>query len=383
VEHTQGPSAQTAAKTRHGVWLAAIIILVAGYVVYEARPVFTPLLAALAVAYVLNPAASAFQRRGIPRLAVVVGLFLILAVVVVLLFFWLVMPAVKQALALPQWLAGLADNESVRSMLQDIREKYSSQVHDFLSGLQKSAASYSSQVIQHAVVAFGTVAGSVLAVVSVLILLPLYTFFFLWRFDRVVGFLGGLIPGRHRDRVVLVVKQIDQTLASFFRGRLIVCGIVGVATAIGYLIAGVPFALVLGLLVGVLNLVPYLSVIVGLPITLVVCYLAHFDLAHPLYALIAFTVVQLLDNFFLTPVIQGKAVGLHPITMVVVLLIGSELAGLLGLILAVPAAAVIKILFREFVLPELKPAQIANCEAPAEPAKSEAETTDEQPNVPG
>jgi predicted PurR-regulated permease PerM len=274
-------------------------------------------------------------------------------------------------------------------MLEHIREKYPSQVHDFLSGLQKSAASYTSQVIQHAVAAFGTVAGSLLAVVSVLILLPLYTFFFLWRFDRVVGFLGGLIPGRHRDRVVLVVKQIDQTLASFFRGRLIVCGIVGVATAIGYLIAGVPFALVLGLLVGVLNLVPYLSVVVGLPITLVVCYLAHFDLAHPLYALIAFTVVQMLDNFFLTPVIQGKAVGLHPITMVVVLLIGSELAGLLGLILAVPAAAVIKILLREFVLPELKPVQGASCGTPSEPAESqatvaaEAETTDQQPKVPG
>ena len=107
-------------------------------------------------------------------------------------------------------------------------------------------------------------------------------------------------------------------------------------------------------MIGVMNLIPFLSTVLGLPPSLLAAYVGHGDLVHPLYAAIVFMVVQSCDAFVLTPWIQGKALGLHPITIVIVLLMGSELGGLFGMLLAIPAACVVKILFLEFVWPHLK-----------------------------
>lgn len=354
MSQSQGSSSQVSPTRRRyqALLVAAAVAVAAAYLAYQARAVFTPLLAALAIAYIFNPLVSFIERPRIPRLAIIVALYAILAGVITLLILLLVLPAIDQVLDLPDWIKGLAENQNVKPLLAYVKEHYPAQVHELVTTAQETLAAYAGQTIQHAAAAIGAIAGSMLTFVNLLILVPLYTFFFLWRFDRVVNFLGELIPEPGRNRVVVVAKQIDRTLASFFRGRLVVCTIVGIATAIGYMFADVPFALALGLLIGVLNLVPLLAAIVGLPITIVLCVVAHADVIHPLYALIAFTLVQILDNFVLSP-LQGKAVGLHPITTVVVLLIGSEMAGLFGLLLAIPAAAIIKILFREFVLPEL------------------------------
>jgi len=150
-----------------------------------------------------------------------------------------------------------------------------------------------------------------------------------------------------------VVSQIDQVAANFFRGRLIICLFIGVSTAVGFAVIGLPFAWLLGIAAGILNLVPYFGPISILVPSLLVAYLHFHDFRHPIYTFTTFTAFQLIDGFILTPVVQGKMIGLHPITTLVVLLIGGELAGVFGLILAVPAAAAIKILAREFLLPEL------------------------------
>lgn len=333
---------------RHRAWLVATaVVCVFGYLAYVARAVFTPLLGALALAYILNPVANVLERRGLSRVAVIVGLFLTLTVVVIVLGGWVLMAAVDQIAELAGWL-----NAKLPLLLTWVGDTFPQASKELLSRLKDMSSQYAGDAVQYVTDATATVMGSVWTVISLIILMPLYTFFFLWRFDRVLQVLAEVIPLAYRDRVTTIARQIDATLASFFRGRLIVCAIVGVATAIGYLIVGVPFAVPLGLGIGVLNLVPFLAAIVGLPITLAMCYLHHFDLAHPLYALIVFVIVQGLDNFVLSP-LQGKSVGLHPITTVVVLLIGSELAGLFGLLLAIPAAAIVKNLFRELVLPEL------------------------------
>ena len=140
-------------------------------------------------------------------------------------------------------------------------------------------------------------------------------------------------------------------MAHFFRGRLLVCLAVGLICAIGFQIVGVPFAWPLGLAMGVLNFVPFLAPFVGLPFVVIISYVDSGGFRQPIWATVVFSIAQFVDGWILTPFVQGKSIGLHPITTIIVLLIGSELAGLFGLLLAIPAAAAVKILFREFVWP--------------------------------
>jgi predicted PurR-regulated permease PerM len=119
--------------------------------------------------------------------------------------------------------------------------------------------------------------------------------------------------------------------------------------AIGFQIVSVPFAWPLGLAMGILNFVPFLAPFVGLPVVVIISYANSGGFHLPLWATIVFSIVQFIDGWILTPVIQGKSIGLHPITTIIVLMIGSELAGLYGLLLSIPAAAAMKILFKEFV----------------------------------
>ncbi len=152
---------------------------------------------------------------------------------------------------------------------------------------------------------------------------------------------------RHFERVQYVGTEIGRTTLSFFRSRIIVCLIVGVLTAVGFTLIGLPFGWLLGLLIGVLNVVPILPLIFGLVPSLIIAYIHFNDFRHPFFVFLIFMIVQLLDGLVLSPLIQGKMVGLHPITTFFILLVGSFF-GFLGLLLAIPVAVALKIIFKEF-----------------------------------
>ncbi len=181
-----------------------------------------------------------------------------------------------------------------------------------------------------------------------------YLFFLLMNFDRVVEAVRVRLPARYKDRILKIVGKIDAAISAFLRGRLIVCLIVGGLTALGLAVLGIPYWFVLGVATGVAGIVPYLPIFVGLGPSMLVAWI---DTGNPwlvLGTVIVYVVVQALEGWVLTPLIQGKAVGLHPVTLMVALLLGFEMLGLVGLIAAVPLASTVKILAQEFVLPEVE-----------------------------
>lgn len=183
-----------------------------------------------------------------------------------------------------------------------------------------------------------------------------------------------LIPLRARERVLPLVARMDATVASFIRGRITVAAIVGVVYAAGWSIVGVPYGLVLGLLVGVFSIVPYLAA-VGLPIAWGL--LAMSLIAHPetggwyvapgadgapeitwwlvlVLPWLVNLVAQSLEDYVLNPLIQGKATELHPVVIMLAVIAGGSLAGLYGMLLAVPVAACLKILLVAEIMPRLR-----------------------------
>lgn len=206
------------------------------------------------------------------------------------------------------------------------------------------------------------VLGAVVQIGLLAFLIPFYFFFFSVSFPSVVKFSSDLIPRANRQRVLELIHKMDRAVAGFVRGRIVICFIMAVMLAVGWMMCGVPYALLLGLIVGVFSLVPYLGG-VGLP--LAIGMLLYGQLGEPeaqrmvwwqiiLWPSLVFAIVQFVEGYILTPLISGKATNLDPVTIVVAVLAGGSVAGVYGMLLAIPVAACAKILITDVLLPRIR-----------------------------
>lgn len=207
-----------------------------------------------------------------------------------------------------------------------------------------------------------TALGVIISAGLLAFLIPFYFFFFSVSYPAVLAFGESLLPRRHRDQALDLLRKMDSAVAGFVRGRLVISMIMSVLLAVGWYICGVPYSIVLGIVIGVFNLVPYLSGI-GLPIALALLAFEQLGLpadqrmswfwilAGPT---IVFAVTQIIDGYVLTPIIAGKATDLDPVTILVAVLAGGSLAGFYGMLLAIPVAACLKIVIREILLPRVR-----------------------------
>ncbi|MBK7643994.1 MAG: AI-2E family transporter [Planctomycetes bacterium] len=200
--------------------------------------------------------------------------------------------------------------------------------------------------------------GSVMEFFGLLVLLPIYTWFLLFELERIHTFVARYLPRRDRERIIRIGGQVGEVLANFFRGRLLVCVIKGGILALGLWLAGVDFALLLGLGTGFLSLVPFVGSLVGFVLALMVGML-EFEAVTALWHVgLVFFVAEMIENYLLLPRILGESLGLHPIVVIFALMAGASSMGMFGLLIALPLTATIVILCREFLLPVL--AEIAD-----------------------
>jgi predicted PurR-regulated permease PerM len=189
------------------------------------------------------------------------------------------------------------------------------------------------------------------AAVSFLII-PVYIYYFLKDHDFFASTWKLYVPVTHkgvRQDIIHLVQEINEQVKAFFRGQCIVAACVGALAAIGFYIARVDFALLLGIWVGVFDLVPFFGIIAGaIPATLI-AYAQYGDWQHPLAAVGVCFGVHLIENLFLAPKIVGGKTGLHPVAVVLSILIWGKLLGPIGWLLAVPLTSTLKVLFRHFL----------------------------------
>jgi predicted PurR-regulated permease PerM len=183
-----------------------------------------------------------------------------------------------------------------------------------------------------------------LAFVTSAAIVPIYLFFFLLSTREPTSNLPrhfAFLPPGWRDDAVFLVREFIGIVVAFFRGQLLIGLIMGVMLAVGFSIAGLRFGLFIGLALGILNIVPYLGTIVGLSVALPLAFFQpEGGLLLLVWVLVIFTVVQLIESWFLTPRIMGRSTGLHPVTIIVAIFFwGTALGGILGMILAVPLTA--------------------------------------------
>lgn len=204
--------------------------------------------------------------------------------------------------------------------------------------------------------------GQVLQIGFLLFLIPFYFFFFSLWYPKVLEFGRSMVPVAHQARTFDLLGKMDRAVAGFVRGQIVIAAIMGVLFAIGWSICGVPYAVVLGLLVGIFCVVPYLGGI-GIPLAVGLLWMRQLGLpeaermswiwiiAGPV---LVFVVVQLIESYILTPTIAGKATNLDPVTILVAVLAGGTVGGIYGMLLAIPTAACAKILVTDVLMPKIK-----------------------------
>lgn len=194
----------------------------------------------------------------------------------------------------------------------------------------------------------------VLTLLLFITLVPIYTWYFMVGFDKVVAKGREYLPGAHRPRIEKILTEIDAMMRAFFRGRIVVVFIITILTTTVYLIFGVQYAVLLGLISGLGVLIPYFSMVAGWIPAIIIMLISGDSWGAIIGMSIGFHVIQAFEQYVLTPKLLGNAVELHPVTLLVGVFVMASLFGIFGALLAVPLTAIAKTLGREFLLPYFK-----------------------------
>jgi predicted PurR-regulated permease PerM len=329
--------------------LVVLVMVVAlGFVVYELRGVLTPIFTALGIAYLLDPVVDRFEARGLDR-GIGITIVLTLLALAVALFSLLVLPGVIHEVS--QFLSELPGEllELVRQ-LEPVLEQYNIPVpHSVNEALEQfeldpaTVASHAAQPVEAMLRGvLGGTASAVGAIASALIV-PVLAFYLLYDFDRMIAGARDLVPVRMRPQVVEVAVEIDEMLGQFVRGQLLVMIAMAVLYGVAYSLVGVRLAIPIALIAGLLAFIPYVGSGSALMMGLLMCVVDWDGWLRPLLVVVAYGVCQFLEGFVIVPRVVGDKVGLPAVWVLVALMIGGDVFGFLGVLLAVPTAAVVKI----------------------------------------
>jgi predicted PurR-regulated permease PerM len=340
-----------ARSVRWGITL--LVVAVVGFaLLWILKAALTPLVAAFVLAYFLDPLIDRLEKRKIPRVVATFSLFALFAIGLVVIAFFLVPKLTQEILELRERLPGYLDGVlgAVGGRLDTwFGITVPGSVHEGLDALQSALASVPMDTLRQLVKGVvESVTGTVGALIGCLIV-PIIAYYALVEFDHIKILALRLVPERHQDAVEEKISTIDTLIAGFIRGQLIVCVLLGVLYAVGFSIIGIDMAVGIGLLAGGLAIIPYVGGAVALTLAAGMCALQYGIDLHLAYVVGWYAAVQTLEGAVLTPQFVGRSVGLHPVAVIVGLLIGGDLLGFLGLLVAIPLTAVTQVFVKDIL----------------------------------
>jgi predicted PurR-regulated permease PerM len=309
-------------------------------------PVLFPFLVGLAIAYLLDPLVDRVERWGIGRAAatsiIMAAFFVVLALIVVLL-----------APILYDQLQGLSNRalqaaEDLQELLRPYIQKYMQSPNAPDSGSQESL-SMATQALRWVGGFAGQVISGGLAIFNILSLVfitPVVGFYLLRDWERIVATVDLWLPRDHAPVIRKLLREIDGRLAGFLRGQALVCVLLGVFYAIGLTLVGLHYGLVIGLVTGLASFIPYIGMLVGAATGLAVAFFQFESWIGIAVVAGIFLAGQFIEGNFVSPILVGDRVGLHPVWLMLAVLAGGALLGFVGVLIAVPAAAAIAVLLR-------------------------------------
>lgn len=335
-------------------WLIAV--LVAGGLIYLLGPVLTPFVTAALLAYLGDPLVDRIERfrvgsRRIGRTWGVVFVFLFMTLILTLAILLLV-PMLERQISrlineLPRYLAWFQDIALpwiTAHMGIDSPSLASDQLVAMLREHWQSAGGIAASVLTGVSKSGMAVIGWLLN----LVLIPVVAFYLLRDWDVLVERVRTMIPRANEPTVSRLAHESDVVLGAFLRGQLMVMLALAAMYSIGLTLLGLDLALLIGLIAGLISFVPYLGTIVGLGAAVIASLVQFGELWHVVGVLAVFAVGQTVEGFVLQPLLIGDRIGLHPVAVIFAVMAGGQLFGFIGVLLALPIAAVLMVLLRHF-----------------------------------
>lgn len=330
--------------------LAGIALLL--WTLYLLKPVVIPFVAALLVAYLFSPLVDKLHDVGLPRWLSISIVFIGIGIVLTLAI-WYLVPLIWQQLmyardnipAIIGWinstfLPWLSNTFNVVEMEID-----TNQISDVVVNYVQT--NYSADSIQAFLLRLAQSGINFLQIGGTIVLIPIIAFYFLLDWDRMLGSLRRLIPRPYEKSTLKIVGECHSVLGAFVKGQFLVMILLGIVYAVGLQLIGLEVGLIIGMVAGLASIIPYLGFAVGI-IAAVIATLLQFGIDWWQLVLvgIVFMVGQAVEGYILQPFLLGDKIGLSPVAVVFAVLAGAQLAGFLGMLIALPVAAVIVVLLR-------------------------------------
>lgn len=352
------PSSSEALSLSQRVMIIVSLILGVGLLIWLVRPVIAPLVISLVLAYVLDPIVRFFERFMVSRLAAVIMLTLLIIGLLVIFFVFLV-PLFADQITLAFENIPKALNKMVAQidpLLFRLRANYPLFFRQFfgpsVSSVKKDFPLLSTPTLFFFQTGSTDLVTAFLAALK-LLFVPVFTFYLLYDFSTLGQKIYRVIPRRRKLFFTERFFEIDQALNRFVHGQLLICMVYAVVYSVGLTLLDIRAGVVVGVLSGLANLVPYLGTVSGLIFSIVLSTLDKFTWLRVAGILGVFGFAQALDGAFLTPKILGNKVGLHPLIIMIGVIAFGKLFGLIGIAVAVPAMATFAVfaraLYREYL----------------------------------
>jgi len=330
-------------------WFFLILAVVLGGLVYLLSPILSPFLVGALFAYLSDPIADRLEAVGLSRTTSVVIVFIGMTAVVAMMFLLLLpqlghqlqtlLARIPQAIQLFEqeilpWVLttfsiqpAAFDFANLKAVLVGDLQKTSDIMGQLLGGITRSGL-------------------AIVAWVANLVLIPVVTFYLLRDWDVMMAKVKRLLPRNLEPKVSLWASECDEVLGAFMKGQLLVMVALGVVYAVGLWIVGLDLALLVGMIAGLASIVPYMGFIIGIVVAGVAAFMQFQDPMVLGYVGVVFIIGQMLEGMLLTPLLVGDRIGLHPVAVIFAIMAGGQLFGFVGVLLALPVAAVIMVLLR-------------------------------------
>ncbi len=328
------------------------VLFICGAFLYVLRSVLLPFVVGIVVAYFLDPLVNKMAKsQGTSRTiatTVVLGLFLLVLLPVLFLICAAAFSQIADFIAkLPMYFNTLT--EKIIVLLKEIQLRFprlaSDNIEDVLRG------NLSGSVKPFVRLAMGIISNGFefINLLSLLLISPVVAFYMLRDWHKFTNRIIGLIPRKHREIVIKLVGEINEIISGYLRGQFLVCLSLGSFYSLGLYAVGLDLGLLVGFLAGVISFIPYVGSISGFLMAVILVITQYGTFSKFLMVMIVFGVGQFIEGNFLTPKLVGENIGLHPVWVMFALLAGGVLLGLLGMIIAVPFAAIIGVMLRHLI----------------------------------
>ncbi|KAA9133410.1 AI-2E family transporter [Marinihelvus fidelis] len=335
-------------------WFILALLVLGGWLLWRLAPVITPFAAAAGIAYLSDPLVDRLETVTIRRwtlgrtLAVVIvfaGLVALFTVALLVIIPALVRQARELVEQMPEYLDWITHTAIPWVSTQLGLEGTLPDTGDMAQLLKD----YWKEISGAAVGVMGTLGKggqAVMGLVTNLVLIPVVAFYLMRDWDRLIAGIQSLLPRSRVNTINTLAREIDEVLGAFIRGQMLVMLGLGVIYSIGLWAIGLQMGFLIGMVAGLLSIVPYLGSFVGMALAVGIALFQFGDILHVVLVLGVFAVGQSLEGMVLTPFLVGDRIGLHPVAVIFAVLAGGQLFGFLGILLALPVAAAGNVIVR-------------------------------------